>query len=182
MLWICNSTAHLPCVSMHKKLEDKRSRPIFTLRLGVMFVDCSLRNWSAVSGAADVVGPQQPPATPVYSARGRSLSSLSVTFVTLINPSFKSDLPPSQSFSLPCLIKPFPTEFASVIKSVSLSTCSTWSLAVSIACTSEKSLFSPLSTSHLLQHPSWLPYSTYLYLDFHLLSMTKLRENSREIC
>ena len=31
--------------------------------------------------------------------------------------------------------------------------------------------------------PSWLPYSTYLYLDFHLLcSMTKLKEHSREIC
>ena len=30
---------------------------------------------------------------------------------------------------------------------------------------------------------SWLPYSTYLYLDFHLLcSMTKLKEHSREIC
>ena len=32
--------------------------------------------------------------------------------------------------------------------------------------------------------PSWLPYSTYLYLDFHLLllcSMTKLKEHSREI-
>ena len=30
---------------------------------------------------------------------------------------------------------------------------------------------------------SWLPYSTYLYLDFHLLcSMTKLKEQSREIC
>ena len=30
---------------------------------------------------------------------------------------------------------------------------------------------------------SWLPYSTYLYLDFHLLcSMTKLKEYSREIC
>ena len=86
---------------MHKKLEDKC---FFLLRLqwsvvrtniysaagGGMFVDCSLRNWSVVSGAADVVGPQQPPATPVYSARGRSLSSLSVTFVTLINPSFKS--------------------------------------------------------------------------------------------
>ena len=30
---------------------------------------------------------------------------------------------------------------------------------------------------------SWLPYSTYLYLDFHLFcSMTKLKEYSREIC
>ena len=29
---------------------------------------------------------------------------------------------------------------------------------------------------------SWLPYSTYLYLDFHLCSMTKLKEHSREIC
>ena len=30
---------------------------------------------------------------------------------------------------------------------------------------------------------SWLPYSTYLYLDFHLLcSMTKLKGHSREIC
>ena len=30
---------------------------------------------------------------------------------------------------------------------------------------------------------SWLPYSTDLYLDFHLLcSMTKLKEQSREIC
>ena len=30
---------------------------------------------------------------------------------------------------------------------------------------------------------SWLPYSTYLYLDFHLLcSMAKLKEHSREIC
>ena len=30
---------------------------------------------------------------------------------------------------------------------------------------------------------SWLPYSTYLYFDFHLLcSMTKLKEHSREIC
>ena len=30
---------------------------------------------------------------------------------------------------------------------------------------------------------SWLPYSTYPYLDFHLLcSMTKLKEHSREIC
>ena len=27
--------------SMHKKLEDKWSEPIFTLRLGVIFVDCS---------------------------------------------------------------------------------------------------------------------------------------------
>ena len=26
---------------------------------------------------------------------------------------------------------------------------------------------------------SWLPYSTYLYLDFHLCSMTKLKEHSR---
>ena len=34
-------------------------------------------------------------------------------------------------------------------------------------------------------HPaaSWLPFSTYLYLDFHLLcSKTKLKEHSREIC
>ena len=29
---------------------------------------------------------------------------------------------------------------------------------------------------------SWLPYSTYLYLDFYLCSMTKLKEHSREIC
>ena len=30
---------------------------------------------------------------------------------------------------------------------------------------------------------SWLPYSTFLYVDFHLLcSMTKLKEHSREIC
>ena len=30
---------------------------------------------------------------------------------------------------------------------------------------------------------SWLPYSTYLYLDFHLLcSMTYLKEDSRKIC
>ena len=29
---------------------------------------------------------------------------------------------------------------------------------------------------------SWLPYSTYPYLDFHLCSMTKLKEHSREIC
>ena len=29
---------------------------------------------------------------------------------------------------------------------------------------------------------SWLPYSTYLYLDFHLCSMTKLKEHDREIC
>ena len=28
----------------------------------------------------------------------------------------------------------------------------------------------------------WLPYSTYLYLDLHLCSMTKLKEHSREIC
>ena len=28
----------------------------------------------------------------------------------------------------------------------------------------------------------WLPYSTYLHLDFHLCSMTKLKEHSREIC
>ena len=27
-----------------------------------------------------------------------------------------------------------------------------------------------------------MPYSTYLYLDFHLCSMTKLKEHSREIC
>ena len=30
--------------------------------------------------------------------------------------------------------------------------------------------------------PSWLPYSTYLYLDFHLFSMTKVKEHSMEIC
>ena len=29
---------------------------------------------------------------------------------------------------------------------------------------------------------SWLPHSTYLYLDFHLCSMTTLKEHSREIC
>ena len=29
---------------------------------------------------------------------------------------------------------------------------------------------------------SWLPYSTYLHLDFHMCSMTKLKEHSREIC
>ena len=29
---------------------------------------------------------------------------------------------------------------------------------------------------------SRLPYSTYLYLDFHLCFMTKLKEHSREIC
>ena len=35
----------------------------------------------------------------------------------------------------------------------------------------------------LWQNSHWLPYSTYLYLDFHLLcSMTKLKEHSREIC
>ena len=28
----------------------------------------------------------------------------------------------------------------------------------------------------------WLAYSTYLYLDFHLCSMTTLTEHSREIC
>ena len=34
-----------------------------------------------------------------------------------------------------------------------------------------------------LLHTSWLPYSTYQYLDFYLLcSMTKLKEHSREIC
>ena len=27
-----------------------------------------------------------------------------------------------------------------------------------------------------------MPYSTYLYIDFHLCSMTKLKEHSREIC
>ena len=37
-------------------------------------------------------------------------------------------------------------------------------------------------TNGLLFTPSWLPYSTYLYLDFHLCSMTKLKEHSREIC
>ena len=37
--------------------------------------------------------------------------------------------------------------------------------------------------SSLNSMSSWLPYSTYLYLDFHLLcSMTKLKEHSREIC
>ena len=30
--------------------------------------------------------------------------------------------------------------------------------------------------------PNLLPISTYLYLDFHLCSMTKLKEHSREIC
>ena len=29
---------------------------------------------------------------------------------------------------------------------------------------------------------SWLPYSTYLYLNFYLCSRTKLKEHSREIC
>ena len=29
---------------------------------------------------------------------------------------------------------------------------------------------------------SWLPDSDYLYLDFHLCSMTKLKGHSREIC
>ena len=40
-----------------------------------------------------------------------------------------------------------------------------------------------LDTAFCCQH-SWLPYSTYLYFDFHLLlcSMTKLKEHSREIC
>ena len=44
------------------------------------------------------------------------------------------------------------------------------------------------SSFHLITRrpitPSWLPYSTYLYLDFHLLlcSMTKLNEHSRDIC
>ena len=33
-----------------------------------------------------------------------------------------------------------------------------------------------------LNASGWLPYSTYLYLDFHLCSMTKLKEHSREIC
>ena len=28
---------------------------------------------------------------------------------------------------------------------------------------------------------SWLPYPSYLYFDFHLCSMTKLKEHSREI-
>ena len=51
---------------------------------------------------------------------------------------------------------------------------------------------SPVLPYKLLEYPSnvavdprgsWLPYSTYLYLDFHLLcSMTKLKEHSREIC
>ena len=30
--------------------------------------------------------------------------------------------------------------------------------------------------------PSWLPYSTYLCLDFHLFYMTKLKGHSGEIC
>ena len=38
------------------------------------------------------------------------------------------------------------------------------------------------NSSVLVPWPSWLPYSTYLYLDIHLCSMTKLKEHSREIC
>ena len=38
----------------------------------------------------------------------------------------------------------------------------------------------PLHASMLCD--DWLPYSTYLYFDFFLCSMTKLKEQSRKIC
>ena len=34
----------------------------------------------------------------------------------------------------------------------------------------------------IVTNTSLLPYSTYLHLDFHLCSMIKLKEHSREIC
>ena len=42
-------------------------------------------------------------------------------------------------------------------------------------------LISPLLPTVVVMS-SWLPYSTYLYLDFHLCYMTKLKERNRENC
>ena len=41
---------------------------------------------------------------------------------------------------------------------------------------------SSLPQGHWVISDSWLPYSTYLFLDFQLCSMTKLKEHTREIC
>ena len=161
MLCIWNCTEHLLCVSMHKELEDKW---FFLLRLQwsvvrtniysaaggdvcrLQFAQLVSRWWAEQRTLWDRSNQPQPLFTSPGGGHSRHSRSLSSPWSTLRT---------SQSFlsiTLLTLIKFFSAEFASVIKVISLSTCSTWSLAVSIDCTWDKSLFSPWSSFNLLQH------------------------------
>ena len=154
MLWICNSIEHLPYISLHKKTSGfSAATPVVKTNI-----------YSAAGGDvcrlqfAQLVGGERSSGRCGTAATTRNpclLGHAAVTLVTLghfrhLDQPFVQAIDHSphldQTFSHWVWVS---HQAGQPINLFNL-------IAVSIACTSEKSLFSPWSSFHLLQHPHQL--------------------------